>query len=48
MLQALKGRQIVIDPECRLFLSDDFGEQTWEACVCSALEFIEGTRSLSQ
>src|SRR5215469_12642246 len=28
MLEAVKGRQIMIDPQCSLFLSDDFGEQS--------------------
>src|SRR5215471_1119049 len=28
MLEAVKGRQIMIDPQCGLFLGDDFGEQS--------------------
>ena len=28
MLEAVKGRQIVIDPQCGVFLGDDFGEQS--------------------
>ena len=28
MLEAVKSREIMIDPECGLFLGDDFGEQS--------------------
>jgi len=28
MLEAVEGRPIMIDPECSLFIGDDFGEQS--------------------
>ena len=37
MLEAVKGRQIVIYPECGLFLGDDFGKQSMRGmCLLGA------------
>ena len=37
MPEAVEGRQIVIDPECSLFIGDDFGEQSMRGmCLLGA------------